>query len=89
MGPIMGQTEPSPKPVAPPPVESADPAWFREPTRREQWLGAGLFSGFGVFFLLFYYVERGSSFRWIILGLGVISLVRGLWHAIKGLRTKT
>jgi hypothetical protein len=69
--------------------EAADPEWFREPTRREHWIGAALFSGFGLFFLLFFFVERGSGFRWIILGLAVISLGRGLRHAVKALRRRS
>ena len=35
---------------------------------------------FGVFFILLFLVERGWAFRWVILGLGVISIWRGLWH---------
>ena len=68
--------------------EVADPEWFREPTRREHALGAGLFVGFGVFFLLLFYVERGSRFRWVMLGLGVISIGRGLRHAWKAARMR-
>src|SRR5688500_15475322 len=30
----------------------SDPDWFRAPSRREHWIAAGLFVGFGVFFLL-------------------------------------
>jgi len=83
----MDEKPPSAAPPAP--VEEAgDAEWFREPTRREQWLGAGLFAGFGVFFLLFFYVQRGSNFRWIILGLGVISILRATRHMIKAIRAK-
>jgi hypothetical protein len=81
--------EPRPKPAPDPPGEIADPAWFREPTRREQWLGAGLFSGFGLFFLLVFYLQPTSIFRWFILGIGIISIGRGLRHAIKAMRMKT
>jgi hypothetical protein len=80
--------DPDATPKEPAPGELADPGWFREPTRREQWIGGGLFTGFGLFFLLWFYVQRGSSFRWLILGLGVISIVRGLYHAIKAMMMK-
>ena len=60
--------------------EAADPEWFRPPTPREHKIGAALFIAFGVFFVLLFLVERGWGFRWVILGLGVISIWRGLWH---------
>jgi hypothetical protein len=69
--------EQDPKPLR------GDPSWFREPTGREQWIGFGLFLGFGIFFLLFYYVERDTGYRWVILGLAVVSLGRSLRHGIK------
>jgi hypothetical protein len=52
-------------------------AWFREPTRRERRIGAGLFLGFGVFFFGLAWVQRGWWFAWVILGLGGISI----WYA--------
>jgi hypothetical protein len=68
-------------------VEAADPTWFREPTRREHRIGAALFIGFGVFYLLLFFVLRGWWFRWVILGLAVFSTVRGLKH-VAGARRK-
>jgi fatty acid desaturase len=59
----------------------ADPDWFREPTVREHWIAAGLFVGFGVFFLLLFVVLAGWWFRWVILALGVYSILHGLRHA--------
>jgi hypothetical protein len=53
---------------------------FRDPTPREHKIAAGLFAGFGVFFILLFLTERGWAFRWVILGLAVISLWRALWH---------
>ena len=64
----------------PSPPDAAHPDWFREPTPRELKIGAALFSGFGVFFLLMFLVEKDWGFRWVLLGLGVISIIRGLWH---------
>jgi hypothetical protein len=60
--------------------DAAHPDWFREPTVRELRLGAGLFTGFGVFFVLMFFVEKDWGFRWVLLTLGVVSIVRGLWH---------
>lgn len=56
-----------------------DPS-FREPTPREHKLAAALFIAFGVFFILLFVVEKGWGFRWVLLGLGIISIWRGLWH---------
>ena len=61
-------------------VDDGADAWFRAPTRREHCLGAGLFVGFGVFFVLLFIVLDGWGFRWTILALGVISVLRGLRH---------
>ena len=66
---------------------AADPEWFRAPTRRELKMGVGLFLGFGLFFFLMFYIERDSRFRWVILGLAVISTVRGFWHWVGVIRT--
>ncbi len=74
--------EPDPQPLR------GDPSWFKEPTRREQWVGCGLFLGLGIFFLIFFYVERRSGYRWVILGLAVLSLGRSLRHGIKAMRSK-
>ena len=62
------------------PYEIAHPEIFRPPTRREHRIAAGLFVGFAVFFVLLYIVLSGWWFRWVILGLGVWSLVHGLRH---------
>ena len=64
-----------------PPEEQADPQWFREPTRREHWLAAGLFVAFGAFFVLLFFVTYGFWFRWVTLGLGLYSVLHGLRHA--------
>jgi hypothetical protein len=62
------------------PSEQSDPDWFRDPNRRERWIAAGLFVGFGVFFILLFIVLRGWWFRWVILGLSLISILNGLTH---------
>jgi len=62
-------------------LDQSDPDWFRGPNRRERWIAAGLFVGFGVFFVLLFFVLSGWWFRWVILGLSVISIVNGLSHA--------
>jgi len=51
--------------------------WFREPSKRERRIGAGLFLGFGIFFGALAWVQRGWWFGWVILGLGVVSI----WYA--------
>ena len=63
------------------PQDQANPEWFREPTRREHWIAAALFVGFGVFFVLLFFVTYGFWFRWETLGLGLYSVVHGLCHA--------
>jgi hypothetical protein len=60
----------------------ADPVWFRAPSRREHWMAAGLFVGFGVFFVLLFWVTAGFWFRWVTLGLGLFSILRGLRHVL-------
>jgi VIT1/CCC1 family predicted Fe2+/Mn2+ transporter len=57
--------------------------WFRPPTRRERVIAAGLFFGFGAFFFVFSFVWRGSWFRWVIVGLGVWSVVYALGHLMR------
>ena len=59
----------------------ADPQWFREPSRREHWIAFALFLGFGVFFVLLFYVTAGWWFRWVTLGLGFYSTLHALGHA--------
>ena len=61
--------------------DEANPEWFREPTPREHWIAAALFVGFGVFFVLLFFVTYGFWFRWVTLGLGLYSVVHGLRHA--------
>jgi fatty acid desaturase len=61
--------------------ETADAEWFREPTRREHWIAAALFAAFGGFFVLLFVVQSGWWFRWVVLGLGALSALYGLWHA--------
>ena len=68
--------------------EQADPNWFREPTRREHWIAAGLFVGFGVFFVLLFIIQRGWWFSWVVIGLGVISTIHGLRHALDALHAR-
>ena len=55
--------------------------WFRDPDRREHRIAGGLFIGFGVFFVLLFFVLVGWWFRWVILGLGVYSCLVGIRHA--------
>ena len=63
------------------PTDSHDPAWFREPTPREHRIAAALFAGFGVFFVLLFVVLAGWWFRWVILGLAVVSVLYAMGHA--------
>ena len=37
--------------------------------------------GFGVFFVLLFFVTYGFWFRWVTLGLGLYSVLHGLRHA--------
>src|SRR3954464_1128306 len=75
------QPGPTPGPADPP--EAADPDWFREPTPREHNFAAALFVAFGVSFAALFVVLRGWWFRWVIVALGVLSLLHGLWHAVE------
>ncbi len=63
------------------PEAPVDTDWFRQPTRREHGIAAGLFIGFGLFFLALFVVVDGWWFRWVIAGLGVYSLLHGGGHA--------
>lgn len=63
-----------------PTPELAHPEVFRGPTPREHRIAAALFVGFGLFFAMSYVVLSGWWFRWVILGLGVWSVVIGLRH---------
>ena len=60
--------------------ENQSTDWFRPPTRRERVIAAALFFGFGVFFFLLSVIWRGLWFRWIVIGLGVWSVVYALGH---------
>lgn len=69
-------------PQDPDPLEQADRDWFRAPTPREHRIAAGLFLGFGLFFIALFFFQRNWWFRWVILGLGLFSAVRGLRHLL-------
>ncbi|HEX8523082.1 MAG TPA: hypothetical protein VF669_12565 [Tepidisphaeraceae bacterium] len=75
----------SPPPQDQPPQVEAEP-WFREPSVREHRIAAALFIGFGVFFILLFVVLSGWWFRWIIIALGVYSILHGARHAISSFR---
>lgn len=60
--------------------QAVDADWFREPTRREHWIAAWLFVGFGVFFVLLFLLFAGSWFRWVLIGLAVISVLYAFGH---------
>lgn len=70
------------------PDPQADPRWFREPSRREHWIAAGLFVGFGIFFVLLFVLQRGWWFAWVLLGLGAISVWHGIGHMRDAKRVK-
>ena len=63
--------------------EAADPDWFREPTPREHRIGAALFLGFGAFFAVLAWVQRGTAFKWVTLILAIFSTLRGLKHLFR------
>jgi hypothetical protein len=58
-----------------------DVGWFRAPTPREHRIAAALFVAFGVFFVLLFVVLAGWWFRWVILGLAVVSILYAAGHA--------
>jgi hypothetical protein len=68
--------------------EQASPDWFREPTRREHGIAGALFIGFGAFFVMLFFVQRGWWFSWVEIGLAAISLCYGLGHLIGLMRSK-
>lgn len=68
--------------------QAAHTDWFRAPSRREHWLAAALFVGFGVFFIVLFFVNRGWWFRWVTLGLGLISIWRGMRHVLDARKPK-
>ena len=55
--------------------------WFRPPTRREHRIAAALFVGFGLFFVGLFLVTAGFWFRWVVLALGIYSILHGVRHA--------
>jgi len=61
---------------------AADENWFREPTAREHRIAAALFIGFGIFFVLLFFVLAGWWFRWVILWLAIYSCLHGVRHAL-------
>jgi hypothetical protein len=69
-----------------PAPEAADPHWFRAPSRREHAIAAALFLGFGAFFVMLFFVNRGWWFRWVILGLAVWSVGSAARHALDARR---
>ena len=74
-----------PEPETPsdqPPQTEGEPEtpWFRPPDRRERRIAGWLFIGFGVFFAMLFVLYAGWWFRWVILGLGLFSLMRGIGH---------
>ncbi|HEX3358106.1 MAG TPA: hypothetical protein VHS31_14130 [Tepidisphaeraceae bacterium] len=58
--------------------DAADPDWFRPPTPRERRIAAALFVGFGLFFIALFFVLFGWWFRWVILFLGIYSILIGI-----------
>jgi hypothetical protein len=69
------------------PLPESDQAWFRPPNQREHRIAAGLFMGFGVFFVLLFVVEAGWPFRWVILALGIFSMIHGVRHFAGAIKT--
>jgi hypothetical protein len=67
--------------------QDADQSWFRPPTPREHRIAAALFMGFGLFFVLLFVVEAGWPFRWVILALGLISILHSLNHLKNALKS--
>ena len=76
------------EPVSSQPDPHPDATWFREPTRREHAMAAGLFIAFGMFVLALFVVMAGWWFRWVIAGLGVYSILHGAGHARDFLRRR-
>ncbi len=64
--------------------QEASPDWFRKPNRREHGIAAGLFPGFGSFFVMMFFVQSGWWFRWVELFLAGISMGYGVKH-LRGL----
>jgi hypothetical protein len=63
------------------PEAAQEGEWFRPPTRREHRIAAALFVGFGLFFVALFLVTEGFWFRWVVLALGVYSILHGVRHA--------
>ena len=60
--------------------EEAHQDWFRAPNARERRIAAGLFIGFGLFFVALFVVLSGWWFRWVILLLAGYSMLSGIRH---------
>jgi hypothetical protein len=78
----MPQESTSRQPEDETPTEQSHPEWFRAPTRRERLIAASLFLAFGGFFLALFILQRNWWFRWVILSLGILSILRGLRYAM-------
>ena len=63
--------------------------WFREPTRREHFIAAGLFIAFGLFFVAWFVVLSGWWFRWVIIVMAIFSILHGVRHLQDARRKKT
>ena len=63
--------------------------WFREPTRREHFIAAGLFIAFGLFFVAWFVVLSGWWFRWVIIEMAIFSILHGVRHLQDARRKKT
>ena len=70
------------------PTEKPEPDWFREPTRREHFIAAGLFIAFGLFFATWFFVLSGWWFRWVIIALAIFSILHGVRHVQDARRMK-
>jgi hypothetical protein len=77
------------RPKSESPPEHADAGWFRSPNRREHYIAAWLFVGFGLFFAVLFWVERNFWFRWVVLALAVWSVWHGLRHAADARKSET
>ena len=69
-------------------LPQSDANWFRAPTMREHVIAAALFVGFGIFFALLFLVLSGWWFRWVILGIAVVSMLHGLGHGRDAVRKR-
>lgn len=70
------------------PASAETTEWFREPTRREHLIATGLFLAFGLFFIALFVVLAGWWFRWVVLILGLYSILHGFGHARRARQAK-